>query len=206
MSPEPTYRTHEEILEGIRRNESAAFDALIGTYADLVHMFCVSLLGSDESSRRLLPAIFTEAMPEIRAAKTGVAIERDLLRAAARMVFAERGVDADGAPFAEIPIDELMPDGSGGKGGSAHDWSLDPDEEERRPREKELLREILTEIPPQYGMLIVLHDMEEMSVHDLADIVNLSVPNIRIRIHRARLLLRRELTRRLIEDGEGGKG
>lgn len=199
MSQGPTFRTHEEILDGIRRQDPSAFESLFRQYADLVYGICLRLTGSVEKSAEILSVAFVDAVPELKEARTEQAIERDLLRAAMRRIFDARGMESDNPGFTEIPLKELFPDSAGGTGGPAHDWSLDPDEESRRAEEKRLVREILQQIPPQYGFVLVLFEMEEMSLQDIADIVNLSVPNVRARIHRARLLVCRELTRRLLE-------
>ena len=59
-------------------------------------------------------------------------------------------------------------------------------------------------MPPQYALVLVLFDMEEMSEQDVADIVRISVPAAKKRLHRARLFARRELTRRLSSIGKNG--
>lgn len=203
MTQGHTYRTHEEVVEGIRGGDPAAVDALFESYADLVHGYAAKLLGSVEAARKLLPGIFVSALPQVLEARTEQAVERVLLREASQQYLASR--DSSGAP--ETPIEELFPDKAGGRGGSAHDWSLDPDEEARRPEEKRLLREIVVSMPPQYALVLVLFDMEEMSEQDVADIVRISVPAAKSRLHRARLFARRELTRRLASIGkDGGDG
>lgn len=199
MSQGPTFRTHEEMLDGIRREDPAAFESLFRQYADLVYGICLRLTGSEEKSADILVSTFVDAVPGLKEARTELAIVRELLRAAKRRILQARGLAVDSSAFEEIPFQELFPEYAGGSGGPAHDWSLDPDEESRRAEEKRILRELLREIPPQYGFVLVLLEMEEMELQDIADIVNLSVPNARNRVHRARLLVCRELTRRLLE-------
>ncbi|HXI04233.1 MAG TPA: sigma-70 family RNA polymerase sigma factor [Candidatus Saccharimonadales bacterium] len=200
MNQGHTYRTHEEVVEGIRGGDPAAVDVLFESYADLVHGYAAKLLGSVEAARKLLPGVFVSALPQVLEARTEQAVERVLLREASQQYLASR----DSSGESEPPIDELFPDSAGGRGGSAHDWSLDPDEEERRPEEKRLLREIVVSMPPQYALVLVLFDMEEMSEQDVADIVRISVPAVKTRLHRARLYARRELTRRLSSTGKNG--
>lgn len=62
-----------------------------------------------------------------------------------------------------------------------------------REEEAERLRHAVLQIPPQYRLILVLHDMEELSTTDVARITGLSENTVRVRLHRARLFVRREL-------------
>jgi RNA polymerase sigma-70 factor (ECF subfamily) len=46
-------------------------------------------------------------------------------------------------------------------------------------------------------MVLVLHDMEELSSEEIAKILGLQVGTVRVRLHRARLAVRREMPRLL---------
>jgi RNA polymerase sigma-70 factor (ECF subfamily) len=199
MPQGPSYRNHDEILQGIRRRDTAAFDALFDRYADRLYGFSLKLSGTDKAAREILQRVFIDALPHLKDARTEQAVERILLREASHQIQTLRGGNGNDPPAGEIPYEELFPDKAGGKGGSAHDWSMDPGEEARRPEEKRLLREIIAGLPPRYGLVLVLRDMEEMTGQDVAEILNISFPSVKTRLHRARLLLRRELTERLLE-------
>jgi RNA polymerase sigma-70 factor (ECF subfamily) len=58
-----------------------------------------------------------------------------------------------------------------------------------------LLREAVRKLPPEYRLILVLHDMEELSDTDIAEITGLRLGTIRVRLHRARLFVRKELTK-----------
>src|SRR5262249_49703667 len=63
-----------------------------------------------------------------------------------------------------------------------------------REEQAELVREALLRIPPQYRLILVLHDMEELATEDVARITGLTENTIRVRLHRARLFVRKELS------------
>jgi RNA polymerase sigma-70 factor (ECF subfamily) len=48
-------------------------------------------------------------------------------------------------------------------------------------------------IPPQYRLILVLHDMEDLDTREVAQITGLREGTVRVRLHRARLFVRREL-------------
>ena len=49
------------------------------------------------------------------------------------------------------------------------------------------------QLPPQYRLVLVLHDMEELDTEEVAAVLSLQPGTVRVRLHRARLMLRKEL-------------
>jgi len=57
------------------------------------------------------------------------------------------------------------------------------------------LRDALKSLPPTYRMIVVMREMEGLSTRDVATITGLSEVNVKTRLHRARLMLRRHMER-----------
>ena len=57
--------------------------------------------------------------------------------------------------------------------------------------------ETTVRIPTPLRMVLVLHDMEELSSEQIAKILDLQVGTVRVRLHRARLSVRKEMARLL---------
>jgi RNA polymerase sigma-70 factor, ECF subfamily len=55
------------------------------------------------------------------------------------------------------------------------------------------LREALKALPPSYRMIIVMREIEGLSTKEVAAIAGLSEANIKQRLHRARMMLRKQL-------------
>jgi RNA polymerase sigma-70 factor (ECF subfamily) len=55
------------------------------------------------------------------------------------------------------------------------------------------LRDALKKLPPSYRMIVVMREMEGLSTHEVATVAKLSEANVKTRLHRARLMLRRHL-------------
>ncbi len=205
MSHETPYRTEEEILEGLREDSAGAFEAFFQRFADLVYGFGLKVTGDDAAARHILRTALVNATRSAGAVKSPKAIERWLLREASDAFLAlqrQGGDPGDG----EIPLEDLLPTSADGKSLPLHDWSLDPGEEARLSEEKRHLREIVPTLPPSYALVLVLHDMEEMSPIEISDILQKPVSTVRTRLHHARLFLRRELSRRLGAGGESDAG
>ena len=54
----------------------------------------------------------------------------------------------------------------------------------------------LAEVPPQYRLILVLHDMEGLETAEIAKVTGLREGTVRVRLHRGRLALRKELSAR----------
>ena len=199
MSHSNNYKTDEEILEGLRRDAPGAFEAFFDRYAERIYGFGLKVCGHDEDARDILQDTLVSTLKSLKEVKHARALPRWLFRVASNACLMKRRA-GNYAENREIPIEDLMPERKDGKPLPIHDWSLDPEEELRRTEEKRMLREALAELPPHYRVVLVLRDMEEMSTQEVCDILHLPVSTVKMRLHRARLFLRKELTRRLGKD------
>jgi RNA polymerase sigma-70 factor (ECF subfamily) len=194
-----SYRTDEEILEGLRKDAPGAFEAFFDRYAERIYGFGLKVCGHSEDARDVVQDTLLSALRSLKEIKHARALPRWLYRVASNACLMKRRA-GDYAENREIPLEELMPPRKDGKPLPLQDWSLDPDEEARRSEEKRLLREAIGELPPPYRLVLVLRDMEEMSNQEVADVLHVPVSTVKMRLHRARLFLRKELTRRLGKD------
>ncbi|HEX2452799.1 MAG TPA: sigma-70 family RNA polymerase sigma factor [Vicinamibacterales bacterium] len=55
------------------------------------------------------------------------------------------------------------------------------------------LREALKALPPSYRMIVVMREIEGLTTKEVASIAGFSEANVKTRLHRARLMLRRRL-------------
>jgi RNA polymerase sigma-70 factor (ECF subfamily) len=100
------------------------------------------------------------------------------------------------APKHELSLEELMPDRSelaklSDKG------MLNPEAFAIRSQEAIWLRAAIQKLPPRYRIILVLRDMEGLSDDEVAEITGLRPGTVRVRLHRARLFVRKELMKRL---------
>ncbi len=99
------------------------------------------------------------------------------------------------APKEDLSLEELMPDRrelqklSGIAEGTPETSLLRRENAKRLP-------EAVQKLPAEYRLILVLHDMEELSAGDVAEITGLRLGTIRVRLHRARLFVRKEFAER----------
>lgn len=73
------------------------------------------------------------------------------------------------------------------------DWKVKPEKVAENNELKIVLDEAIQKLPADYRIVFMLRDVEGLSTDETAEIVELSVPAVKSRLHRARAFLRNEL-------------
>ena len=71
--------------------------------------------------------------------------------------------------------------------------ALTPEEQVSNSEIRSLLEKAVEELPDAYRTVFVLRDIEEMSTSDTANALEIPEENVKVRLHRARALLRKDL-------------
>jgi RNA polymerase sigma-70 factor (ECF subfamily) len=100
------------------------------------------------------------------------------------------------APRHILSLDELMPD-EAELGRLLQDAAEGPEGNLLHAERHYLLHQAVLHIPVQLRMVLVLHDMEELTTEQVAQILDLQPGTVRVRLHRARLSVRKEMNRML---------
>jgi RNA polymerase sigma-70 factor (ECF subfamily) len=77
------------------------------------------------------------------------------------------------------------------------DWREVPSEALEREEIRALMQQAIAELPDTFRQVVVLRDMEELSVQETAEALSISVALVKVRLHRARLLLQKKLAPQL---------
>jgi RNA polymerase sigma-70 factor (ECF subfamily) len=77
------------------------------------------------------------------------------------------------------------------------DWREIPSEVLERNEVRLLLQEAVTELPTIYREVFVLRDIEELSVNESSEVLGISVASVKVRLHRARMMLQKRLAPQL---------
>jgi RNA polymerase sigma-70 factor (ECF subfamily) len=75
------------------------------------------------------------------------------------------------------------------------DWSQRPDEQLQSEEMRAHIQTSVNALPDGLRTVFLLRDVEEMSTEDTAEMLGLSVPAVKTRLHRARLALREAIGR-----------
>jgi RNA polymerase sigma-70 factor (ECF subfamily) len=178
----------QEFLARLRRHEEAAFAEFFETYADRVYRLAMGLLKQADDAEEVVQATFVSAFEALDRFEPQAQISTWLYRIAynhALMLLRRRHAvdslpeeDEDATPF---PI-QLV------------DWSHLPDQQVLSGEAQEVLRAAINELPVGLRAAFVLRDLEGLSTAECAHIQELTEVTCKVRLHRARLRLREQVS------------
>jgi RNA polymerase sigma-70 factor (ECF subfamily) len=178
----------QEWLARLRRHEEAAFTEFFETYADRVYRLAMGLLKQADDAEEVVQATFVSAFEALDRFEPQAQIGTWLYRIAynhALMLLRRRHAtsslpeeDEDAPPF---PV-QLV------------DWSQLPDQQVLSGEAQEMLRAAIHELPVGLRAAFVLRDLEGLSTAECAHIQELTEAACKVRLHRARLRLREQLS------------
>jgi RNA polymerase sigma-70 factor (ECF subfamily) len=77
------------------------------------------------------------------------------------------------------------------------DWREIPSETVEREEVRNLLRQAVEELPDIYREVFLLRDLEELDINETAQTLKISASNVKVRLHRARIMLQKQLAPQL---------
>jgi len=73
------------------------------------------------------------------------------------------------------------------------DWREIPSEALERQEVRHLLQEAIAALPDIYRTVFLLRDVDDLSTNEAAQVLNISVASLKVRLHRARMMLQKSL-------------
>ena len=97
-------------------------------------------------------------------------------------------------PAHVLSLDDVLPSAEGVRHPiEVADKARGPEELSANSALRRRLRRALKGLPPSYRMIVFLRDMEGLSTREVAKVTGISEVNVKARLHRGRLFLRRSL-------------
>lgn len=181
----------EQALEWIHRNDESSVEQALALLQSTVFSFSMKVCGHVQDAEDTAQDVLVKALPYLAKFDNSQALTVWLYKVARNRCMMNRR----GRKYSQklhISLDELMPDGQELKE-LLESGARDPEANATEAQSAERLRETILTLPPQYRFVLVLHDMEELTTGEVAKVMGLQEGTVRVRLHRARLLLRREM-------------
>jgi RNA polymerase sigma-70 factor, ECF subfamily len=181
------------VIELIQHNDEKSLGEALALLQNTIFSFSMKVCGQREDAEDTMQEVLLQSIPTLQKFDSPRALMVWLYKVAkSRCLMSRRR--SKFAPKQALSLEELMPDRRelqsliGGGSGTPETTVL------RRENAKRL-REAVQQLPPEYRLILVLHDMEDLSDTDIAEITGLRPGTIRVRLHRARLFVRKELAK-----------
>jgi RNA polymerase sigma-70 factor (ECF subfamily) len=183
----------DQIVQLIQRKDPKSLEEALELLQKTVFSFSMKVCGQQQDAEDTMQEVLLKSVPNLPKFDNPKALMVWLYKVAKNRCLLSRR-KSKFAPKEDLSLEELMPDRrelqklSGGPDGTPETTLL------RRENAKRL-REAVRKLPSEYRLILVLHDMEELSDSDVAEITGLRLGTIRVRLHRARLFVRKELAK-----------
>ncbi len=181
--------------ELLQRNTPEAVEEAIALLQNTVYSFSMKVCGHPEDAEDTMQEVLFRSLQHLAKIKEPRALAVWLYTVTRNRCWRMRRKGA-GAPKQMVALDELMPD-EAELGRLLVDAAQGPEDNVAQAEQANLLHKAVLQIPPALRMVLVLHDMEELDTEQVATILGLKAGTVRVRLHRARLLVRKEMGRLL---------
>ena len=188
MRPELTQAT-----KLLRSNTPEAIEEALGLLQNTVYSFSMKVCGHPEDAEDTMQEVLFRSLRHLAKIQDPQALAVWLYTVTRNRCWRMRRKSAN-APKATVALDELMPDDAE-LGRLLEDASEGPEGNLLHAEQARVLHHAVLRIPAPLRMVLVLHDMEELTTEQVATILGLQGGTVRVRLHRARLCVRKEMAR-----------
>ena len=178
----------------LRNNSPESVEKAIELLQNTVYSFSMKVCGHREDAEDTMQEVLYRSLQHLARIEEPRALAVWLYTVTRNRCWRMRGNSSHRAKH--VSLDELMPDESE-VGRLLRDPAPGPESNLLHTEQRDLLRQAVLRIPPQLRIVLVLHDMEDLPTEDVAQILDLQPGTVRVRLHRARLSVRKEISKAL---------
>jgi RNA polymerase sigma-70 factor (ECF subfamily) len=181
------------LVRAAQRGSRAALERLLMRAQEAAWRFSVLVCGGTHDAEDAMQEALVKTFRYVRRIREPEAFRAWLYRTVRNACLIGRRKRV-GEPARFLSLDDLLPGASAG-GGAAEpvDPGRAPDELAMTARLRRRLQTALARLPQPYRVVVVLRDVEGLSTREVARVAGISEANVKTRLHRARLLLRKAL-------------
>jgi RNA polymerase sigma-70 factor (ECF subfamily) len=177
------------VAEGQRGNLDA-FESLVRNHSRLVYRTLIAILTDAEEAKDALQDVFLSAFKHLEGFQ-GRSRFSTWLVSIARNTAVQRLRDRKNWESldegAGEPDEDFRPR-------QVRAWQDDPEQQYSASERRQLVEKSIMQLPAKYRVVLMLRDLEQLSTDRVAEDLGLSVPAVKARLLRGRLMLREALT------------
>ena len=179
------------LVNAAKGGDVAAFEELVNRYEGKILRLTRNITGNREDAEDAMQDAFLKAYAHLDGFQQDSRFYTWLVRIAANEALMRLRKRRPGQLSLDEPIEgdgDLMPR-------ELEDWRPNPEREYAKAELQAQLGEVIEKLEPEFRIVLVLRDIEELSTQETAEALGISVPNVKSRLLRARLKLREKLNR-----------
>ena len=184
------FRDEKQLIASILGGETQQFHELIRPYERSVFVMALSLLHNEADAEDVAQEAFLKAFRNLSSfrgeAKFGTWLISIALNEARSRLRRNKTVRVDSLDQEPDEPGHISP-------ALLRDWREIPSQVLERNEMRLILREAVDALPDNYREVLLLRDVEELSTLEAATVLQISTASIKVRLHRARMMLQKDL-------------
>ena len=179
------------MIASILAGDTQLYHELIRPYERSVYMMALSYMKNEADAEDVAQEAFLKAFHHLSSFRAEARFSTWLVGIAlneARSRLRREGI------LRMESIDDTPEEGGHISPAILRDWREVPSEALERKEVRQMLQKAITNLPEKYREVFLLRDVEEMNIVETAAALSITVGNVKVRLHRARLMLQKQLT------------
>jgi len=180
----------QKLIELAQKGDRKALAELVKAHEQTIYNFSFKICRNKDKAENTMQETFLSMVKNIKQfggqSKLSTWLYRVVTNHCLMLARTESKHTADSFDDDDLLIDEK----------NIADWKITPDKAAENNELKKILDEAIQKLAPEYRIVFMLRDVEGFSTEETASMVELSVPAVKSRLHRARAFLRNELNTR----------
>lgn len=185
------------LVAAAKRGEVSAFEELVTRYERKIFRLTRNITGNMQDAEDAMQEAFLKSYEHLANFKGDSRFYTWLVRIAVNEALMKLRRRRPG----EFSIDEEVPGSEDLMPRELDDWGPTPEERYQQAEMREILSEAIDRLEPDFRIVFILRDVEELSTEETAKLLGLSITATKSRLLRARLKLRQRLNRCFREGG-----
>jgi RNA polymerase sigma-70 factor (ECF subfamily) len=171
-----------------------AFESIVMRYQDKAYRLAWSLVKDDSDANDVVQDAFLNVYRKLESYNGDAAFSSWIYRIIVNTALMKLRKQKRRS---EVSMDDLGPSflDDGHHASTIPDWQIRADEAAENKELREKILAAIDDLEPKYQTVFVLKEIEGLSLKEVGDIMDLTVPAVKSRLHRARLFLRASLER-----------
>lgn len=182
----------QQIFEAVQSGDPGAFDRFVEHFGNRIFAFGVRMCGHREDAEDVLQETLISAYQKMSSLREPRALNTWLYRIVANNCLMKRRKSRF-APKNELSLEELLPQGGVIDEGPVLPEESGPSAEVYRHELSAALEQAVRDLPPDYRIVWLMRDVEGLDTEETAEALGIGISNVKMRLHRARLALRKSL-------------
>jgi RNA polymerase sigma-70 factor (ECF subfamily) len=194
MAAATEQRDEQQMIASILAGESHLFHELIRPYERSVYVMALSFLKNEADAEDAAQETFLRAYRKLSSfrgeSKFSTWLISITLNEARSRLRRTKTVTMES-------LDEPQDEGGEVSPALLRDWREIPSEALERREIREILQQAVSALAPIYREVFLLRDVEELSIIETAEVLQITVVSVKVRLHRARIMMQKHLAPQL---------